>query len=511
MLTLSTRWIILSTFFFAPLNIFAQGTSQVHAPISNDSLFFPISPDFKQMYVVFAGPYPSSPSSAFGHLLIIFEPNSNTNISPQLWNAVNFAAAVENYSSPTVLINGLIGRLKGSFESISFYEKIREYSYIDSRDLWLFPIELNKAEKVKIIEYLNDNKEPKRYRFTDNNCATQVAQLILYALGKEYKKQFFGLPQDILEHEEIKKRIGQPLLIQNIEEQVKDITATSDIDELMNQDGDSITINKKVKLLKTMEWLYFNDFRDLTHEQRKLIQNLRLEISSTPSSYTFEDLRPTPFNLHYPARLSINYRNSYTRMDVLDLNFRMGLHDFEDFQSVYPKYDFLNFLNIKSSINNRSFLVNEFWLLNQRSRYPRNKIFSYPSWDLALGVKRYTKQTDDILAYGIFSGIGKTYDILPKKWVGSIILGLNLVHLNTKKLEAIINPSFESYFYINDTMRYKLELSNSSFLWSNSMYNPELSSTFIYNIGINSVIKSTVNFDGKNFEILAGFNLNIPI
>ena len=111
----------------------------------------------------------------------------------------------------------------------------------------------------------------------------------------------------------------------------------------MNQDGDSITINKKVKLLKTMEWLYFNDFRDLTHEQRKLIQNLRLEISSTPSSNTFEDLRPTPFNLHYPARLSINYRNSYTRMDVLDLNFRMGLHDFEDFQSVYPKYDFLNF------------------------------------------------------------------------------------------------------------------------------------------------------------------------
>ena len=95
--------------------------------------------------------------------------------------------------------------------------------------------------------------------------------------------------------------------------------------------------------------------------------------------------------------------------------------------------------------------------------------------------------------------------------MGSIILGLNLVHLNTKKLEAIINPSFESYFYINDTMRYKLELSNSSFLWSNSMYNPELSSTFIYNIGINSVIKSTVNFDGKNFEILAGFNLNIPI
>ena len=90
-------------------------------PVNTPNPIDLIPEDFKQLYIVFAGPYPASPSSAFGHILLVFEPETNVLndsalLKPQLWTALNYAGDTEDYGHLEILWYGLNGNLDGHYE-----------------------------------------------------------------------------------------------------------------------------------------------------------------------------------------------------------------------------------------------------------------------------------------------------------------------------------------------------------------------------------------------------------
>ncbi|MEX1015034.1 MAG: DUF4105 domain-containing protein, partial [Candidatus Paceibacterota bacterium] len=138
-------WIIISTLFFlSPCKSYSQDISSDSLEVDSE-----INPKFHQLYIVFAGPYPANPSSTFGHLFLLIDSSTDSNKTIQLWDAVNYAADVSSHSGLSLFYNGLVGNLKGNFEVVPFYKKIQDYSYAESRDLWLFPIKLNDKEKQR--------------------------------------------------------------------------------------------------------------------------------------------------------------------------------------------------------------------------------------------------------------------------------------------------------------------------------------------------------------------------
>jgi hypothetical protein len=477
-----------------------------------------LTSDFKQLYIVFAGPYPASPSSAFGHILLVFEPynedEKRTGSNPYLWTAVNYAASVEEFGRTESLWYGLTGQLQGSFEILPFYKKIREYSYIDSREIWLFPVGLKSVEKAALIHNLNSRKNFKPYRFTDQNCATEIADVILESIGEEYRYQVFGLPQDILELPEIQNRIGQPLRIKSYYDQIMELddsfngSTLLEIDPKWIQELDS---EEKSQLLTTLDWLNTIGYLDSNQSNKALINELRLDMVDNPSIESTSIFEETNFKLHKPTRLGFGRVFNPSSLDVFSLQFRIGLHDEIDFQAIYPKYDYLNFIEFDIELNESELLVQEFWLLNQMSRYPKNRYRSYPSWDLAVGGKRYHFNRESVFKAGLFTSIGRTYSYLNHHFQTSIILGTHIVSSGDILPDVIIEPMVEQRVRFSNLFRFNSELRRPF----NAFYDTDsyvvFSNQLIFNFNVNSTLLIEWNNDYGINSYKVGYFINIGI
>lgn len=478
-----------------------------------------ISTDFKQMYIVFAGPYPASPSSAFGHILLVFEPNLKGSfgaegVSPHLWTAVNYAAVVDDHGPVEMLWFGLTGQLQGSFEVLPFYKKIREYSYLDAREIWLFPVQLNGSEKVKIIDIIQARNIPKPYRFTDKNCATEVADVLLETIGEKYERQLFGLPQDIIEHKTIKHRLGPPSLIPSYNDQMADILVAS-YDQRMTEKMwppiDKLTTDEKVQLLKMTEWLSAINNEAIPEDTEKYIRKLRMDVLSESSAVPTSILRKTDFSMHKPTRVGFLGHVIGTSAFGTDMDIRLGLHDFIDYQSVYPTFDYLNFLHIRSRFQENQFRVEELWLLKQESRFPSNELFSFPAWDLAIGGTRYNFDTSFKLMAGIFSGVGKTVSYLDNKMHSSVILGTHFVASKETILDAIIQPKIEQYIMPFDRFRMVVKVSNPLLISDYSSRYLLYEASVVLNLDINSSFIVDYSKHKELTSLRLGMKFNIGI
>lgn len=470
------------------------------------------------MYIVFAGPYPSSPSSAFGHILLVFEPYTEANdtrlrdSNPYLWTAVNYAASVDQYGSLQSIWYGLIGQLQGSFETLPFYKKIREYSYLDSREIWLFPIALNQLEKDALIDNLHRRKNYKPYRFTDKNCATEVADLILTSIGEVYDYQIFGLPQDILELPNIKNRIGQPLRIKSYYDQIfemGDLFFEQTQFELDSKKIFKLDSEKKSQLLMTLDWLNAIGYLDSYESIDPLIKELRLDMIDNPSTESNSILEKSSFSLHKPTRVGFGRVLNPSGLDVFNLQFRIGLHDELDFQAIYPKFDYINFLLIDAELINSKLILQEFWLLSQKSRYPINRYKSYPSWNLALGGKRYNFKRESTFKVGLFTSIGRTFSYLNNHFLTSIMLGTNVITSDNMLPDVVIEPIIEQRVRFSKVFRFKTELSRPLNAFHDFDNYINLSSQLIYNFNVNSTlsIKWSNHYGASIYSV--GYLINI--
>ncbi len=125
--------------------------------------------------LIFSGYYVNNPSSAFGHLLLRLnrsDRSKGASGSELLDNGVNYAA-VNTVSNPVLYaIYGLTGVFEGSFSSIPYYYKVREYSDYESRDLWEYELDLTREELDRLVAHLWElGSTHFDYFYLTENCA----------------------------------------------------------------------------------------------------------------------------------------------------------------------------------------------------------------------------------------------------------------------------------------------------------------------------------------------------
>jgi len=75
--------------------LFGFNNSQIDSnTIESKWLLFQKDHMFKNVYVVFAGPYPTVPSSSFGHLFLLLEPKRENNRPFLLWDVIDYSANI---------------------------------------------------------------------------------------------------------------------------------------------------------------------------------------------------------------------------------------------------------------------------------------------------------------------------------------------------------------------------------------------------------------------------------
>lgn len=135
--------------------------------------------DARQMWIVFPSGYLNSPSSMFGHTLLRVDSKESQARGPLLAYAVNFVAETTESNGLVFAVKGLAGGYVGRYSVLPYYEKVREYVRLESRDLWEYPLQLSAEEQNRLLLHVWELRGAGfTYYFFTRNCAYQVLALL---------------------------------------------------------------------------------------------------------------------------------------------------------------------------------------------------------------------------------------------------------------------------------------------------------------------------------------------
>jgi len=432
---------------------------------------------FKKLYLVFAGPYPASPTSSFGHIFLLAEPKLNKPFL--LWDAIDFSADITNVGSIEFFLKGTFGGLIGQYKILPFYEKLREYTFIESRSLWLFPLDLNNTESNIFLKNLFSNLDKTLpYNFANKNCASEDYKLLSSSITKyDELNNILILPSDIIS-------ITKNDSIIFLESENSALSRLNNHDEL--------DIKRKLNYL---EWKSFRDgyIDDTTMSN---IKNLRKEIvsSNNNSDKNYNSLSKISknFSIHPTMLTNLSYQYDEKLFSKYLLKYRFGLHDFFDRNVVYPKHDYLNLLSIEIGINKNLLYLKELLLFEQFSLQPISNFSNYPSWKIGVGYKQDKGLGLRQQVSGLFFAYGYTFPIFNEDLALSFLLNAEPLILNKDDYSLFIGSETILRWHISDNLKFYSSFRGIAKDISYFKYFFEFQSKMGYNIS-NSVAIS-INF-----------------
>lgn len=142
--------------------------------------------------LVFPSAYLNSPASMFGHTLLRLDGTGGRGGHELLSYAVNFAARTQERSGLTFAFKGLTGGYDGRYDIYPYYEKVKQYAWIENRDVWSYPLALTREELVRLQAHLWELREVGfDYFFVTKNCSYQLLALLqVVRPGLELTQQF---------------------------------------------------------------------------------------------------------------------------------------------------------------------------------------------------------------------------------------------------------------------------------------------------------------------------------
>ncbi|QWV95612.1 DUF4105 domain-containing protein [Geomonas oryzisoli] len=132
--------------------------------------------DARSAVLVFPVGHINSPASMFGHTLIRIDGPSKSNL---ISYAVNYAADANDANGFLYAFKGLTGLYKGYYSLMPYYQKVKEYSDLEHRDMWEYRLKLSKEEVDKMLLHaLELQRIASDYYFLDENCSYNLLFLI---------------------------------------------------------------------------------------------------------------------------------------------------------------------------------------------------------------------------------------------------------------------------------------------------------------------------------------------
>jgi hypothetical protein len=134
-----------------------------------------LKPD--RVTLVYASDFAGNPSSLFGHTLLRIDSEHQQN--DLLAYAINFSANSGGVGGLSYALAGMTGRFPGSFSLLTYYDKVREYNDLESRDLWQYELNLTPAEAKHMARVYWDWRQQKTaYYFLRENCSYELLGLL---------------------------------------------------------------------------------------------------------------------------------------------------------------------------------------------------------------------------------------------------------------------------------------------------------------------------------------------
>jgi len=156
--------------------------------------------DAKRAVLVFPVGHINSPASMFGHTLLRIDSSTASSL---ISYAANYAASTTDTNGFIYAYKGIFGGYPGYFSMLPYYEKVKEYSDLEHRDMWEYPLSLSEEEvRIMTLHLWELQNIGSPYYFLDENCSYNLLFVIESARPELHLTDrtgfFFVLPTDTI-------------------------------------------------------------------------------------------------------------------------------------------------------------------------------------------------------------------------------------------------------------------------------------------------------------------------
>ncbi len=385
-------------------------------------------PNCGPVYLVYAGPYSTSPASSFGHLFLVLQPDDDLPLL--LWDVVSFNAETHGAGPLRFLFRGVTGGFLGSFRTVKFHQKVRDYEVLEDRDLWIIRLRTSYREREALDVVLAEVKGrwfP--YTFFSRNCAYYLQQLLARTLSDLPEPQGTVSPVEVLE---LAIRVGlaeasyyRPAASKSLSSRVRELSEpvhaklrrgdwrdlASDYEWLRGLSAEERVFIQEYFRLKT---LHTDEPLDVEiQEGLALLRLLNAQQIGSPNKQLTGNSPGYPRAFpcfHSYGKLTISSCFPQRRVSRIRIRYRPAVHGLADSWIGHRKVNTLELLTVELSIagNLLQPRLDELVLFRQRSLAPADWITTNSSWMLEAAIKRGGLFGSGILHSCIRAGIGRT-------------------------------------------------------------------------------------------------------
>lgn len=362
--------------------------------------------------LVFPDAYISSPGSMFGHTLLRVDGAPSGARAGLLAYAVNYAADVRGVGAVEYAVKGITGGFPGFFGLFPYYTKVKEYAWIEQRDIWEYPLNLSELELTRLLEHLWELKMvPFKYYFFDKNCSWQLLALLEIARpGAELTKGFelYAIPVDTVRRLQDQSFVsGAPHLRPSRQRELdaaRQQMSTEQQDHVSNLVSGTLSPTDaemqalppadQVLLLDSAYELLHSGFRQGAYERDEALPRAHAilsarsklgQVAATPLNYEVT----APDQAHESTRWGLGAGNDEMG-NWAELNFRPAFHDLLDADKGFlPGYS-IDFgrIRLRQYFSPGKLRLDEFTILSATSRSVWTRWSRPASWRFGLGFIR---------------------------------------------------------------------------------------------------------------------------
>lgn len=372
--------------------------------------------------LVFPEAHLNSPASMFGHTLIRIDPAGGGGL---LGYAVSYAADMPDDPGPLFPLRGVIGGYRGRFSVLPYHEKLKEYTHMDSRDIWEYPLALSPGEVRLMALHVWELQEAwADYFFFDDNCS----YLLLFLLDAakeagqgheakgegpaEEKGPADGFPLWVIPADTVRSmsdrgflnspafRPSRATLIRHMESlALKDtLDAATDMAEgrlkpdafILNSPlpGEQRALATELAAEYTKQMASMRVLGQGAYKERYLgILSARSRAARLEGSYTTPPAPASPLEGHGASRVSVGYGQLEDEGYAL-LKWRFAYHSLDDPPGGYVPGAGISLMDVELRHINNTTVLERLGLLRISSVAPMGNFIRPLSWRLELGAQR---------------------------------------------------------------------------------------------------------------------------
>lgn len=382
--------------------------------------------------LVFASSYLNSPSSMFGHTFLRIDPEDVDAGSKWLSYAVNFGAELNSEDNSILYAyKGLFGGYPGFFSVILYYEKIKEYSRIENRDLWEYNLNLNPEETRNLVLHLWELRNIDfDYYFFDENCSYRLLELLEFARPEVQLREEFSyraIPIDtvrsVIDAGLVASVEYRPSVATEIEHQINKLNRNQQHTawQLANQhiDLNHASVTKlaeqdRAQVIRVayehLRYLQLDQSRHTNTAQYSLdLLKALSKLDSKPTEPATPDISPDQGHDTMLAGITGGIHDS---AGFADLRLRLSYHDLLDNPEGYLNGAAINIGELKLRQKEQDSLqIETFNIVDISSHSSRSLFFDPITWRVRAGLERVYSNSDDDLVAQVNGGAGVTYAV----------------------------------------------------------------------------------------------------